>query len=544
MLSVPSLKLLRGRGGGATSSTTAAVDSLMSPPAGVPEIARSTLQRVLESASEQQERKSRAATARSLDTRRVHVHKECVVLSQKTKRDLALVARLGAPTDPGSVYETEVKVPFTMDDGRREMVISDELLIRHWAALSQSQLSYAMGKRHPAVQALYDRQNRLIPDSIDWHRRRQGLLTASSIGYALAWCDKAADKRYGVFWEKVTLNRVDIAKDNAFVRMLLEHGKFHEEHAARVYEYVTGHVLEREPIGLVFDSEVDFLAATPDMVVRDRPLLIEIKCPKMRKITHQVPCHYYPQLQIQMHVTGIHLSHFVQYLPPTLTSDGILDILEVPYNAEWCKAAIAYLTDFQAMILETRALHSQLETEGNFEAAKNLLDRAAWKTKFKRYDESHAEQMAVLRPRFLAAPDDPTRSLIKPLAVRGPPKSKSSYFRGRNAKSKEDAAVAATAAMAGDSMVEASIKVGGFIDSTEVVDMPLLDRETMEAEIKRSDDAADADRQRFLAAPEIHDKVVDEDEDDGDDSTTPKTLTYMCRVVVHSDFELRRAEVY
>jgi len=75
-------------------------------------------------------------------------------------------------------------------------------------------------------------------------------------------------------------------------------------------------------IGLVQHRDYPWLGASPDGVTEDG-ILVEIKCPKSRKITSNVPKHYWPQVQLQLEITDLEECDFVQYRPAQI-EDGVL----------------------------------------------------------------------------------------------------------------------------------------------------------------------------------------------------------------------------
>lgn len=87
--------------------------------------------------------------------------------------------------------------------------------------------------------------------------------------------------------------------------------------------------------GIIIDKKRNYLSASPDAVNRKHDTIVEIKCPySVRndrpetaeylqtgnlKVTHK----YYTQMQIQMHVTGIHRCDFVVWTPQGIFIQGI-----------------------------------------------------------------------------------------------------------------------------------------------------------------------------------------------------------------------------
>lgn len=319
--------------------------------------------------------------------------------------------------DGPSLFATRARVPFTYDADANVMLTSEDGVTGHWTRVERRG-DYEYGERHADVERLYSDDKRVLPHSDEWYEKRKGVFTASRVAAAIAWTYNPNVARYEEFVEKVTLQRVQI-EAGSFQEMMMKHGQFHEEHAARVYEFVTGNVLDREPVGLVMDACHEFIAATPDFVVRNRPILIEIKCPKMRKITHEVPYYYYPQLQIQMHVCRIPHSHFVQYKPPTLTEPGFLDIIDVPYDERWCMAALTYLAAMRSLVREYQSRYELIKmgdgkSHVTGETLGDLLDRKRVMNELKIMELKSGVHANVLRPNFVPSTTDASRSLVTP----------------------------------------------------------------------------------------------------------------------------------
>lgn len=76
-------------------------------------------------------------------------------------------------------------------------------------------------------------------------------------------------------------------------------GEIFEPVAREIYMYITNEYVEE--FGLVINEDLPYCAVSPDGVTESDRLL-EIKCPYTRKITGQVPNHYYHQIQLQLAV--------------------------------------------------------------------------------------------------------------------------------------------------------------------------------------------------------------------------------------------------
>ena len=131
----------------------------------------------------------------------------------------------------------------------------------------------------------------------------------------------------------------------------MEHGLKYENEALDVYSIITGNAVFRE-IGFIKsqDAKYNFIGATPDAICINYPVLVEIKCPfwhiPVPWKLDQVPDIYYPQVQLQMFVTGIRLTHFVRYKPQTLLKPGKIQIQEVAWDSEWFSKAWPHICNF------------------------------------------------------------------------------------------------------------------------------------------------------------------------------------------------------
>ena len=136
----------------------------------------------------------------------------------------------------------------------------------------------------------------------------------------------------------------------------IDHGNFYEIEALRVYEQVTGNVLVDDEVGWCKGASLieyndcivpDFVGATPDGLCRDVPILVEIKCPFWKQeITGGIPDIYWPQVQCQMAVMGIHTVHLVRYIPPDLINPGEIVVVEAQFDPEWWSVAVQSAVEF------------------------------------------------------------------------------------------------------------------------------------------------------------------------------------------------------
>lgn len=192
---------------------------------------------------------------------------------------------------------------------------------------------------HPAVVSLL-KCRQWEQRTPEWYEIRKRLLTASDVASALGvppYASYRGDIRGDTLRKKV---------ENKFQgNMFTAHGQKYEDEAREMFENVTGlHVLE---FGLLVHPDHEWLAASPDGVTTTG-WCVEIKCPLRRKIIPGHPPHHYvPQMQVQMAVTGMRGTYFIQYLPAHL-NNGVpfMDVCTVEYDDHWFTVNVPKLRDF------------------------------------------------------------------------------------------------------------------------------------------------------------------------------------------------------
>ena len=200
---------------------------------------------------------------------------------------------------------------------------------------------------HPKLLALLNQQ-RPLQHTPEWFERRKSMLTASNVASFLGVNKYCSKKR---FMQKVCdeLAKPPNVKTQSPNRgfAACQWGTKHEPEAAVLYSLVTGHKCYPEDVGLINHPTKPFLGASPDRVLCDQPVLVEIKAPFKRQIQPtEIPPMYIPQVQTQLEVCDMTDCHFVQFLPATLCSPGILSILNVPRDNEWWRQNMQEISTF------------------------------------------------------------------------------------------------------------------------------------------------------------------------------------------------------
>jgi putative phage-type endonuclease len=198
----------------------------------------------------------------------------------------------------------------------------------------------------PSVKRLFERQRRskaAVYKTKAWFDQRATRVNGSEAACVLG---KNKYEKVRRFWQKKT---GQIPRDHGVSQYMVQWGNRHEAEAMQVYAVLTRTRYLLDNTGSVVHPEHDFIAATPDFVTLDG-VLVEIKCPRTRKIEHTAPELYYPQLQVQLAVCGLTTCHFVQYKPPTLEAAGELDVLVIKFDPLWFAQIVEPCRDFSNAI--------------------------------------------------------------------------------------------------------------------------------------------------------------------------------------------------
>jgi putative phage-type endonuclease len=149
--------------------------------------------------------------------------------------------------------------------------------------------------------------------SKEWYEIRETLLTASSLADALG-------KGHFKTRDALLLDKTSVSdkKDtiSKMSRDIMQWGVKYEPVATEFYEHLYGvKIIE---FGLIPHPELSVFGASPDGICDiGSPngytgRMLEIKCPPKRKFTHEVPLHYWMQMQGQLEVCDLDECDFFQ----------------------------------------------------------------------------------------------------------------------------------------------------------------------------------------------------------------------------------------
>lgn len=163
----------------------------------------------------------------------------------------------------------------------------------------------------------------------EWFKQRQTRVTASEAASCLYKTENVCKSYVNQFglrnfkYAKTPLNPYEtredyiikkcaafygenVFKDTAFTLW----GKKYEDVAGRLYKRLTGAKVYE--FGLISHSRLKWLAASPDGITEDG-VMLEIKCPKARKIDPVAPpLYYWIQMQIQLEVCDLQYCDFLE----------------------------------------------------------------------------------------------------------------------------------------------------------------------------------------------------------------------------------------
>ena len=134
----------------------------------------------------------------------------------------------------------------------------------------------------------------------EWYKLRYSMITASEIASVLD-CN-IYESSYDLLLRK--LKPIEHISND-----VLDWGNMFEPIALDIYKKIKNDTIYQ--VGLVTHNKYKWLGASPDGIIPIGKLL-EIKCPKFRKINGEIPLYYWIQVQIQMEVCNIDVCDYFE----------------------------------------------------------------------------------------------------------------------------------------------------------------------------------------------------------------------------------------
>ena len=200
----------------------------------------------------------------------------------------------------------------TLQDKSNDILYYCQFYLDTWFQQSVD-IIYNLHIRRPQIASNMKHLKRLeLPEqrSKEWYDIRENLLTASSLADALG---KGHFQTRDDLLMSKTSERQEVSKAS---RDIMEWGVKYEPVATEFYEYLYGvKIIE---FGLIPHPELSVFGASPDGICDEgspngyEGRMLEIKCPPKRIFTHEVPHHYWMQMQGQLEVCDLDECDFFQ----------------------------------------------------------------------------------------------------------------------------------------------------------------------------------------------------------------------------------------
>jgi putative phage-type endonuclease len=172
----------------------------------------------------------------------------------------------------------------------------------HKSETNRKRVEYILNKPQPAQRspAWYTLRKNMFTASSDI-----GVISGDSYDHKRAKSKEEKDHLIDILILKKNANDLKGFKGNDVTRW----GQKYEEIVNKIYEVKTNtKVIE---FGLIQHDKHTFIGASPDGISA-MGIMIEIKCPQMRKITGIVPRYYWSQMQVQLEVCDLDECDFVE----------------------------------------------------------------------------------------------------------------------------------------------------------------------------------------------------------------------------------------
>ena len=182
-----------------------------------------------------------------------------------------------------------------------------------WFEESLQVINKLKNRRYQINQNMINLKQLKLPEqrSKEWYEIREKLLTASSLADALG--KGHFQTRDDLLLSKTTETKKSVSKAS---QNIMEWGVKYEPVATEFYEYLNN--LKIIEFGLIPHPKLSVFGASPDGICDiDSPngyegRMLEIKCPPKRNFTHEVPLHYWMQMQGQLEVCDLDECDFLQ----------------------------------------------------------------------------------------------------------------------------------------------------------------------------------------------------------------------------------------
>jgi len=222
-----------------------------------------------------------------------------------------------------------------IDDTNTDMLYYCIMYLDEWFTKSLDTIHLLYLKRNKTKDIMIQLKELVLPEqrSKEWYEIREHLLTASSLADALG--KGHFQTRDDLLISKTSSTKTSFSKAS---RDIMQWGVKYEPVATEFYEHL--HNLKIIEFGLIPHPNLSVFGASPDGIADIgspngyEGRMLEIKCPPRRNFTHEVPKHYWMQMQGQLEVCDLDECDFFQvkleeymdvkdYEADVLVQDGI-----------------------------------------------------------------------------------------------------------------------------------------------------------------------------------------------------------------------------
>lgn len=222
----------------------------------------------------------------------------------------------------------------------------------------------------------------LIQGSPEWHRARTGKITGSRVGAILGVDPYNSPKSIMRQMVREALELPSEIEENDAMR----HGTAHEPIAVSIYEQITLQKVTHR--GLVPHPKYDFIAYSPDGIVEEEGLFIEVKCPLFGsyKRLDEKPG-YAAQIALGHEVLGINHAHFIIYRAHDITIEDVYE------DEGWFPRSLPTLLEFYEEYKSI--IKSKTKSKEYREPAIKVMRDLHWEKLAKQYKDATAQIAAL-----------------------------------------------------------------------------------------------------------------------------------------------------
>jgi len=200
-----------------------------------------------------------------------------------------------------------------LDDTSKDVLYYCNMYLDEWFTKSLNTIHLLYLKRTKVKDIMIQLKELVLPEqrSKEWYEIREHLLTASALADALG--KGHFQTRDGLLISKTSPTSKEFSKASLDI---MQWGVKYEPVATEFYEHL--HNLKIIEFGLIPHPKLSVFGASPDGIADIgspngyEGRMLEIKCPPRRQFTHEVPRHYWMQMQGQLEVCDLEECDFFQ----------------------------------------------------------------------------------------------------------------------------------------------------------------------------------------------------------------------------------------